>query len=437
MKIWLLTIGEPVPIGAGSQDRLHRTGSFGRYLASRGHNVVWWTSTFDHFRKEHLMPDDAVVSEACGLQIRLLRGCGYQRNISVSRFVDHAQVARRFAALSKEERRPDIVVSALPTVDLCLAATVYGANVEVPVVIDLRDMWPDIIADSVPRPCRPLARTLLTPLFNQARRVCSTATALIGITDAFVDWGLRRGVRSRSDLDRAFPFTYDTEPANAADVHSAEAFWDAHGVCANGPELVVCYFGNVGKQLDLSHVIAAARQLSASGKPVRFVLCGEGERLEEYRRLSEGLPNVLFPGWVNRAQILALMQRSSVGLDPLTERYDYLATINNKAIEYLSGGLPVVSSPRHGVLCELLQRSECGVSYRSNDADSLVECLSRLTADRGCLKVMGANALSVFRQEFSASVVFPAMENHLAVVREQYRHKRAIGSSEPAQVVNS
>ena len=73
MKIWLLTIGEPVPLGAGVRDRLHRTGAFARYLVSRGHEVTWWTSAFDHFRKQHLAAEDTFLTEPDGLGIRLLR----------------------------------------------------------------------------------------------------------------------------------------------------------------------------------------------------------------------------------------------------------------------------------------------------------------------------------------------------------------------------
>jgi glycosyltransferase involved in cell wall biosynthesis len=421
MNIWLLTIGEPIPIAEGVRDRLHRTGCFGRYLASRGHHVVWWTSTFDHFRKKHLMPNDTAITDISGLRIRLLHGRGYRRNVSVSRFLDHAQVARRFSALSGDEPRPDILVSALPTVEMCLAAEAYGARNGVPTVVDLRDMWPDIIADAAPAPLRPVSRVLLSPLFSQAHRACASASALIGITDAFVDWGLRRARRVRSQLDRAFPFTYDPEVSAPEEIQAAEAFWDARGIHANASELLVCYFGNVGQQIDLSHVIEAARQLLASGKSVRFVLCGEGERLEEYRRDATDLPNVLLPGWVNRAQILALMRRSSLGLDPLKERFDFLATVNNKAIEYMSAGLPIISSPQQGTLCAMLGSAQCGVSYPSGDAACLAKHLSRFAENREELRRMGANALSLFRKEFSAEVVYKAMEDHLANIQVQHR----------------
>jgi len=66
MKIWLVTIGEPLPLGISKDDRLHRTGQFARYCASKGHEVVWWTSTFDHFRKQHHFEGDKTMAHSRG-----------------------------------------------------------------------------------------------------------------------------------------------------------------------------------------------------------------------------------------------------------------------------------------------------------------------------------------------------------------------------------
>lgn len=437
MNIWLLTIGEPVPVEDAAKDRLQRTGGFGRYLASRGHSVVWWASTFDHIRKKHLVPRDTTVPDPSGMKIRLLYGRGYRQNVSVMRFLNHVQVARRFTALSKQESRPDILVASLPTVEMCLAAEAYADRYGIPVVVDLRDMWPDIFAEDLPGALRPISRTLLSPLFYQAHRACASAAALMGITEEFVEWGLRRAGRARTDIDRAFPFTYDPEVSAPADIRAAEAFWDERGIYARTPELRVCYFGNFGQQIDLFPVLKAARQLHEAGKPVSFVLCGHGERMKKYSQSAADLPNVLLPGWMNRAQIKVLMQRSSIGLDPLQERFDFLASINNKAIEYMSAGLPVISSPDYGALCTLLNNSGCGVSYATGDSAKLVEQLTSLSADRDKLKRMSANARALFQREFHAESIYPAMEDYLSIVcrkqQERLEARSAAGSARPSQ----
>jgi glycosyltransferase involved in cell wall biosynthesis len=254
----------------------------------------------------------------------------------------------------------------------------------------------------------------------------------------------------RGEFDRAFPFTYNPEQPAEEELRAADAFWDGLGIWAKradaggdgtgqdgagqestGPnEFVVCYFGNIGVQLDLAHVIEAARLLEARGMRVRFVLCGAGERLEEYRNTARGLKSVVFPGWVNRAGIYSLMRRSCVGLDPLPERMDFLASINNKAIEYLSAGLPVVSSPERGVLYDLLKKTGSGVSYASHDAESLAGCIGKLAEDsedfEAKLKPMREKAQGLFDREFRAEVVYPAMEAHLMAVRQEYRAGRVV-----------
>jgi glycosyltransferase involved in cell wall biosynthesis len=415
MTIWLAAIGEPVPLEARPVDRPHRMGYLARFLAGRGHNVVWWTSAFDHFRKRHIVPRDETAHLSCGLSIRMLRGRGYQRNVSLARFLDHAEVADKFSREAEMavtgKDRPQLVVAALPSIDLAAACSRFGRRHGIPVVLDMRDMWPDIFVDTAPAPVRPLARAVLQPLFRQAHTACAQASAITGITDAFVDWGLARGCRCRTALDRAFPLGYDAETPSAEAIQNADERWDRMGVKEDG-WFTVCYFGGLSRQLDLLHVIQAARLLRARGARVRFVLCGEGERLEEYRRAAEGMDNVILPGWVGRAQINALMRRSHAGLDPLPERYDFLATINNKAIEYMSAPLPVISSPRRGVLCELLERRGCGVSYNAGDSNGLTTILSSLSRNRGVAKCMREASGALFREQFVAETVCASMESH-------------------------
>ena len=416
MRIWLATIGEPVPMGEGEADRLHRTGGFARFLADRGHSVLWWTSAFDHFRKRHLCRSDETVRFGSRLEIRLLHGRGYRRNVSFSRLADHGVIAEKFAEESAkrilQERPPEIFVAALPSIELGAASADFGADHNVPVVLDMRDMWPDIFVDAAPAPARPVARALLHPMFREARRACSRASAITGITEQFVDWGLARGCRSRTPLDRAFPLAYSSHAPSADAIREAEQQWRRLGVARDGV-FTICFFGSLSRQLDLMHAIDAARLLSQRSVPVRFVICGSGERLVEYRAAAAGLGNVLFPGWVDRASIYALLRLGHAGLDPLPGRYDFLATINNKAIEYLSAGLPILSSPVEGVLAELLRQENCGLSYPERDARSLADLIELLLRRPEWVAAMRQNSAALFRQRFDAENVHLSMESHL------------------------
>jgi len=234
-----------------------------------------------------------------------------------------------------------------------------------------------------------------------------------------VEWGLRRGCRERSDLDRAFPLGYSSSPPSTEQIGNAERFWDEQGIKAREDNFYACYFGNVGHQLELGHIIDAAHLLSRRDSQVCFVICGEGSRLEKYRAKANGLSNILFPGWVDKARIHVLMQRSAIGLDPLPNRYDFLATVNNKAIEYASAALPIISSPRQGVLFDLVHQEQCGLSYDAGDAVGLANLIHELSRNPDRLAVMSRNSGRVFQQRFTADRVCSDMLCHLERVVEE------------------
>jgi len=412
MHIWVITIGEPVPVDGNRYDRLHRSGLLTRSLEKRGTRTTWWTSTFDHFRKKHLALDHSLVQAGPLLTIRMLHGYGYRNNISLARLWDHRKIAASFAREAENSERPDVIISAWPTIELSAAAIQYGRQHDVPVILDMRDMWPDIFIESLPPAFRYPGRILLTKLFRDARRTCSAAAAITGITDAFVDWGVKKARRTRRLRDISFPMGYPKAYFPADKIRAAESFWDRRGIYA-GKEFVACFLGSFGRQLDVECLIGAARILKNRRQPVKFVLCGAGDYLERYRQMAADISEVIFPGWIDAVTMHVLMRRSSVGLDPLPNRYDFLATINNKAIEYMSAGLPVISSPRHGVLHDLLKRYDCGDGYASGNAEELATLLTTLRDAPDRLKSWSRNATALFEEAFVAEKVYDRMSAYL------------------------
>lgn len=416
MDIWLITIGEPVPITRDCGDRLHRTGYFAQFLAEYGHNVVWWTSTFDHFRKVHLFAQDTAVKINQRLEINLLYGGGYPSNLSLQRIMDHRRIAAKFSKRARQIVVPDLLLCAFPTIELSLAAVRYGLEHRVPVVLDMRDMWPDIFLDHLPKSLRTVAAAMTWPMFKNAREACANATAITGITEAFVEWGLEKAGRSRGELDRSFPMGYNSRPPAPEKIQEAEKFWDKQGITTNSNNFVVCFFGTLGQQLDLETVLRAAHLLQESGKYISFVICGTGDNYEHFFNIAASNTQVIFPGWVNAAQIHVLMRRSKVGLDPMPDRLDFLNTINNKAIEYLSAGLPIISSPHHGVLSDLLKKHQCGISYPHANAEALADLLGSLYDDRLTLRRMSENSARLFHEMFTAEKVYGEMMEHLVKI---------------------
>jgi glycosyltransferase involved in cell wall biosynthesis len=413
MNIWLITIGEPVPLTKDSGERLQRTGFFAHFLAENGHDVTWWTSTFDHFRKIHHYSEDTEVILNKRLIVKLLYGGGYPSNLSWRRILDHQRIAVKFSIQARHLSPPDIILCAFPTIELSLAAVRYGREHNVPVVLDLRDMWPDIFLNFLPKSMRTIGAVLIRWMFNKAREAFAQATAITGITEAFVDWGLAKAGRTRTELDQSFPMGYTLKTPPLLKIQEAEKFWDERGIIANKNCFNVCFFGTLGRHLDLETVVRAAHRIKGKNIPIYFIICGAGDYLEYFKKLAGHNGNILFPGWVNASQIYVLMRRVKVGLDPLPKRHDFLSTINNKAIEYLSASLPVIASPNCGVLHDLLHKHHCGVTYPHGDEAALSEIILNLYNNGQTLQEMSKNATRLFKKTFRAEKVYGAMMGHL------------------------
>lgn len=411
MYVWLVTVGEPLPTD-GADDRLLRAGILANMLVERGHKVVWWSSTFDHVRKVHRFQEDTFIDINGLFRIILLHSTAYKKNVSISRILNHYGIARKFTRLAQREAIPDVILCSLPTLELSAASVEYGKRNNVPVILDIRDLWPDIFLDLAPGPVRHYIKLLMAPVHKMARQACAGATAITGITPAFVGWGLDSAGRKPAGLDRDFPMGYRAEPPGGNDLEKAKIFWKKFGIGPDSEGFLACFFGTMGRQFDLKTVIGAARILNAGSRPFRFVLCGSGDNLEYYKQLARGCENVIFPGWVGTAEIWTMMRMSKAGLAPYLNTKNFTMNLPNKPVEYLSAGLPIVTGLK-GTLNHLIQEYNCGEIYENGDAESLAAALIRMCDNPGSLKAMSENAYSLFQEKFVAGKVYHEMIEYL------------------------
>jgi glycosyltransferase involved in cell wall biosynthesis len=412
--VWLNTVGEPLPTDPASP-RLLRTGLLADQLWRRGHEVVWWTSTFDHVRKVHRATKSATVRLRDRYELRLLHGPGYQQNVSLRRWLNHWMIGREFARWARKAPVPDVILCSLPNLELAREAVRYGRERAVPVALDLRDMWPDIFLDVLPAVLRPIVKPALRGPVRDLEYACRGAAALTGISPEFIAWGARAAGRPPGPLDRHFWLASPSATPAQAALKRAEARWRAEGIEPGRTNPVLCFFGAMSRTFEMHTVIEAAAQLERESSPIRFVLCGVGDTLPRLRRLAAGLGNILFPGWVNAAEAWVLLRASLAGLAPYRSRDDFRASIPTKTIEYLSAGLPILSSLR-GSLEHLVERERVGLTYRNADPADLVTKSRRLLEAPEERLPMARNAVALYEREFVAERVYNDMARYLEIV---------------------
>lgn len=411
MRVWLLHPAEPVPLDGPV--RLFRYGVISQQLARQGHEAVQWASTFNHFTKTHRPAEQLSVEVAPGYQLELLPGRAYRQHVSLARLASQRDVARAFRKRAPELPLPDVIVVSLPTLELAEAAIEYGQQQGVPVLVDIRDLWPDFFLHPVPKLLRPLVRPLLSGFERQAQRICAKATALLAVSEEYLNWGLAKAGRTRQQADRVVHHGYTCPELTPQQVTACREKFDRYGL-NDQHRLRCCYFGTLGRSAGIDHLADAARATYEAGREdIQFVLCGGGPRAAELQHKTRGLPNVEHLGWVDSIEIAWIMSRSHVGL--AAYEADVLQSLPNKPIEYLAGGLPVANT-LPGELAMLLREYDCGPTFLPQEGDRLASWLVELQANRDRRMQLARNAHKLYAREFDADRVYSELIQYLTAI---------------------
>ena len=407
MKVWIVFAGETLPMDYAT--RQWRYGILAEALAERGHSVTRWAPTFNHSHKKQRYETDYTYKVNKNYKIELLYNRGYKHNIGFMRLLSYIQLAYSFQWRIKKEKPPEVIISGMPTPELCSISIRYGQQNNIPVIVDVRDLWPDIFLNLVPPAWRLIGKIALIPMRGRNRKIFTEADGIIGISETYLAWALKYAGRPIADIDKTFPLGYEK-----IELSKDQLQFEISRLINKGldPHKTICSFlGSFGATYDLETVIQAAKLIAERGEShIQFILCGTGEKLNALKQKAKGLENVLFPGWISQSTIGGLLHLSSVGLVPYVQNAPQ--RLPNKPFEYFSGGLAVVSSLQ-GELGVLLKDYRCGITYGAGNANELANGIIELCTNSELLSEMRRNAYALYRDRYTVDHIYPEMVRYI------------------------
>jgi glycosyltransferase involved in cell wall biosynthesis len=412
MNVWLLHIGEDLPSDGGG--RRFRYGYLAQALTDRGHEVVRWAPTFHHTTKRQRFGEHHWQQVAPHYGVQFVHAPGYQRHIGFARLRTYRELAIAFRQLAPTLPHPDVILAAIPSLEWAEAAIEFGRSHGVPVVIDVRDPWPDVFLTAVPPAFQAPLRLALSGYFRQAQRICHSASGLTGVSQTYLDWALSFARRKQDGRDSVFPIGFEPPSQPDATPASEIALLESLGI---DPRKTLCTFaGQFERSSDLWAVIEGARYMQVLGRDdLQIVLCGRGRFEKALRRRARSLDNVTFTGWLSGPDLCAVMRRSAVGL--ATYAADATQTLPNKPFEYMACRMAILSS-LPGELQEMLARHQCGLNYEAGNGRSLADTLQRLVDQPAELAAAQVRAYQLWENEFQTTAIYPRMveflESHAA-----------------------
>lgn len=418
MRIWLITSSETTPMMDASQ-RLMKTGALTAALARKGHDVTWWVSNFDHITKAPLLPGGGEINWA-GARVRLLEASAYKENISFSRILSHRSAARSFRALAPLDPVPDVIYASLPTLELAQVAVQYGQENSCPVVVDVRDLWPDEFEAHVPNFLRPLARILTWPMSRQRDAALRDAYAVTGVSPTYLAWALKNGPRNPSELDRVFYLGYPEPKESKRDIQLIKSL---EGAGVDFSKKLALFVGTFNRSIDFDVVLRAGAIL-ANRDDLQIVLCGDGFMAGEVKKKVQAAKqsNIVLTGWQDHNGIQALLKSAYVGIAPY--RMKTRVSLPNKLFEYLSEGVPIANGLSGGDASHILAAANCGMDYVPGNAASLADVLARYLDDPVTRDMHSDNAREFFKAECSQGMVLDKIASYLQEVARHYTKRK-------------
>ncbi|PIB92158.1 glycosyltransferase family 4 protein [Caulobacter sp. FWC2] len=291
----------------------------------------------------------------------------FKRSLDYASYMVGAVLAAPFV------RGVDIVVATSPQFFTACAGAIVAAARRKPFVFEVRDLWPESI--------RAVGALANEQVLNWLERLelflYRRASAVVAVTHAFRDNLTRRGVdgakihvvTNGADLTRFAPIPRDAELARS------------HGLT---DKFVAGYIGTHGMAHALDTLLEAAARLEAhpEGQSVRLLMLGDGATKQALKAQARamGLTSVVFLDSVAKSEVARYWGLLDVSIIHLRKAELFATVIPSKLFEGMAMGVPVA----HGVPGEsamIVEREGVGLTFESENADSLVEALLTLARD--------------------------------------------------------
>ncbi|PWH06445.1 glycosyltransferase WbuB [Brachybacterium endophyticum] len=309
----------------------------------------------------------------------------------VTRSADHALAAmdgmlRALRRFSRRGTRPDVVIATAPAIDSLLAGTVLSRLWRVPLVVEMRDAWPDLVthvgatvrregvasADTAPASGRrSAARRLIGLVKTEVHLLVSAwqrdAQQVVTTTARFAHVLRERGI-ARVDVVR-----------NGADLDVVRPQRDH---VPDHEELRCLYLGNMGRSQGLETVVRAAARLHARGVPIRLRLVGHGAERDHLAELVRVLDApVEIRGRIPHGDVSEQYAWADTVLVSLRDWEPFTWTVPSKLYELLATGRHVTALV-DGEAADVVRESGAGDVVPPEDIDALMTLWQGMQADR-------------------------------------------------------
>ncbi len=330
-----------------------------------------------------------------------------------------------FAAVLASIRlpRPDVVVATSPQFFCGWAGVIVSWLKWRPLVLEIRDIWPESI-----RAVGAMRNGLLLRLLERLERwMYRAADHIVAVGQGYRDEILKKvDVRDRISVITNGVDLSLFDPAGLNGEVRQQYGLEGRFVCS--------YVGTIGMAHGLEVVVEAARLLKEEGRrDVAFLIVGDGARRQHLADAAKRLgvdDMVLFTGRQAKERMPAILAGSDACLIHLRGCELFGTVIPSKIFETMAMGRPIIMGV-DGDARDIVMDAGAGIEMEPDSPESLVQCIEKLTDSPTLADEIGRSARSYVAQHYNRDELAARYLRLLERIAGQRRGRRVRKAGHP------
>lgn len=313
--------------------------------------------------------------ESDGVEYTFVKASDYKGN-GLGRIFSFLEFPiRAFKTMKKlyKTEKPDVIYASSPELFSTAVALLFGRKRNIPVIVEIRDLWPESVVEYTSLTAR---NPIIKILYRLERWIYSKADRLIYTFEGGKDYVVKKGW----DTGNGGPVDISKigYVNNGVDLAAFKKDVENHIVedsVLDSNLFKVVYTGSVRRVNSIWLLVETARVLKENHiDDVAIVIYGDGTERAGLEQLSKdyGLENIFFRNRIDKKYVPSILSRSSlnifVGEDDAMNQYGLSL---NKLFDYMAAGKPILTNMESGY--DNLLKYSCGKVVANNDVEAIVE----------------------------------------------------------------
>lgn len=344
MNIWIINHYAIPPTMGG----LVRHYYFSKYLTRKSNNVRIFTASKVHNTEINMIKDKSLfkVEKIQDVEYTFVKSSDYKGN-GIDRIINLIKFPfsiRKACKKFSKVNPPDVIYTSSPEIFTAAMSVLIARRLKVPVVVEVRDLWPESIVSYSKFTNKNI---LIKLLYQMEKWIYKKADRIIFTMEGGKDYIKEKGWDKKIDLSKVFHVN------NGVDLD--EFNYNKKNYILNDKDLLgdkfnVIYTGSIRKANNIESLVNIAKELKDRKiEDIQILIYGDGnsrKALEE--RIQElNLTNVKFKGRVDKKYIPFILSTSKKCINCLyykrADVFKYGGS-QNKLFEYFASGRPILSN---------------------------------------------------------------------------------------------